>query len=600
MRFSVLGPLTVEVSGRTLPLGPLKQRLVLALLLCRPNTLVSVDLLTEAVWQEEPPRTARKNLQVYISALRKLLCEAGAGNRLVHRTGSYLLQLAEPELDALRFRTLARSGREAAVNGTFGTAARLFRQSLDVWSGPPLPELSRFPLIQAEADRLTNRYLGVCEDWAEAALESGQTREVADTLADLVEQHPSRERLTAVQMTALHRSGRQSEALAAYDGLRQHLSRELGLAPSQALETLYRAILGGKEAGSGNSSSTGTGRHADHPRHVAATLLPPDTPDFTGRRDQVRELLEAVARGGRVVLAGPPGVGKTALAVHVAHRLGEEFPDGTLLVRTREEDGSPRTGASLLAELRRLTGPADRMPDDAEQAAALWRAWLADHKALIVFDDVLDEAGVRSLLPVAEPSAAIVTARTQLAGLASAHRIEVPPYSAAEAVELLTRVLGLGRVRSDQAAAEQIVAHCGMLPLAVRVSGLKLAVLRHLPLSEFAARLADPLTMLDELVAGDIAVRHHLTNGWHDLDEAERSALHRLGLLPLSQTFTLDEAAAVLGSPPGVALRQLERLIETGAVTSPLSEVTAHTALYALPRLTHIYARGLVARDLAG
>lgn len=171
-RFSVLGPLTGEADGRPLALGPLKQRLVLAVLLSRANTAVPVDLLTDAVWPEEPPRTARKNLQVYICTLRTLLGRDPGPERLVHTAGGYLLRVAEPEPRRPAVPRPRPGGRAAADSGALAPAARLLRQALDLWQGPPLADLRCSPAVQAEADRLEARCLGVHEDWAETELGS--------------------------------------------------------------------------------------------------------------------------------------------------------------------------------------------------------------------------------------------------------------------------------------------------------------------------------------------------------------------------------------------------------------------------------------------
>ncbi|KKD02263.1 NB-ARC domain-containing protein, partial [Streptomyces sp. WM6386] len=229
--------------------------------------------------------------------------------------------------------------------------------------------------------------------------------------------------------------------------------------------------------------------------------------------DQMRQLLELAAPGGTVtIVIGAPGVGKTVLAGHAAHRLTDEFTGGRICLSLREKDGSPRTLAALTAELFPYTNPSEPLPADPQHAAALWRVWLAGRKVLLMLDDAPDEACVRPLLPGTGPSTAIVTARTQLAGLAPAHRIHVPPFTTNEALDLLGRLIGPGRVFCDRPAAGRIVAACGMLPPAVRAAGLKLAVLRPLPLGEYAARLADPRAVLDELAVGDIDVRSQVAD----------------------------------------------------------------------------------------
>jgi DNA-binding SARP family transcriptional activator len=588
LRFSVLGPLSAEAEGRPLELGPLKQRAVLAALLCQPNTPLSVDLLTEAVWADDPPRTARKNLQMYISTLRRIFADAGCGERLSLRPGGYVLHVAKAELDALRFHVLARAGREAAAAGDVDLAVRRLHEARSLWTGPPLPEFGFSPVMRAEADRLTRRHLGVCEDWAEAALAAGRPGEVAEEIVGLVERHPLRERLRAAQMRALHRSGRRAEAMAAYDEIRQQLSRELGLSPSPALQTLYRAIMADEGAA---PVASGAGR-------VTPVALPVDATDFTGRRDTLARLLEDVVDGGVGVLVGPAGAGKTALAVRAAHRLDGEFPDGRIFVRLRRDDGVARSLDAVVSELAAHAGIRG-VPSDPERAAAVWRAWLVERRVLLVLDDASDEAAVRPLLPGAGRSTVIITARTQLAGLAPADRVPVPPLEPAEGLELLERLVGAARVSSDPAAAERLVAACGGLPLAVRAAGLKLAVLRHLPLAEYADRLADPRTVLDELAVGDLHVRARIADEWDRLDAGLRTTLESMASLPLSGWFTAEEAAQVLDCDRDSARRRLESMVEAGAALLPDSDVVAHSAAYSLPFLTHLYAREAVARPPA-
>ncbi|RPF29686.1 DNA-binding SARP family transcriptional activator [Streptomyces sp. Ag109_G2-6] len=582
VRFSLLGPMSVQVGDDLLALGPLKQRVVLAMLLCRPNRFVPVDQLIEAVWADEPPRTARKNIQVYVSALRRTL--DSAGERIVHGPGGYLLRLAEPELDVLRFQALARTARQTAADGQLEAAFHLFDRARRLWTGPPLPELRCSELVRGQAGLLVGRYLAVCEDWAEAGLESGRPAEVVEVTTGLLERHPMRERLRAAHLSALHRCGRRAEALAGYEEVRQLLSRELGLPPSAALTTLYESIL----ADDGHAPCPG--RPSGAAQRRAPVALPADVCDFTGRGEQLGELLVAVSDGGAVALVtGPAGVGKTVLAVHAAHGMADRFPDGRIHLRLREPDGSRRSPASVAAELLRYAGRDIRSAEHLDQATALWRDWLADRRVLLVLDDAPDEASVRPLLPGTGDSSVIVTARTRLAGLAGTHRVDLPPFSVEEALDLMDRITG--RVRGDLAAAERVVRSCGMLPLAVRVAGLKLTVLRHLPLAEYADRLSDPRIVLDELAVGDLDVRSLVAEEWRRLEDSHRSALVRLGALPGPSVFTAERAAVALGCAPDAARRQIERLIEAGLVLSPASEVTAHLAVYTLPHLTCLLAR---------
>ncbi|MFZ4274484.1 BTAD domain-containing putative transcriptional regulator [Streptomyces arboris] len=612
--FSLLGPLTAVRDGRPLPLGPRKQRLVLATLLARPNTPVPVDVLTDAVWPDDPPRTARKNLQVYVSAARALLgSDSRDGrDRVVHGCGGYRLTIDEGELDTLRFRSLARAGRAAGERGDLRTAARLLREALDLWEGPPLNDLRDSTGVAEEAERLEARCLTVYEDWAETEIELGRAAVAVDGLRDLVERHPLRERLRVAWMNSLHQSGRQAEALAVYDDYRQLLARELGLEPSPAMAALYRAMLGRGRA----ARPSAAGWEAAH-----GTALPAAPRDFTGRREELRELLALLGSPDErvVVVSGPAGSGKSALALRAAHLLGDGFPDGRFHVRVRREDGSARTPAEVLGELGRLCGvrvpggsgvpaesavtaastvptdsavPADAtVPAVSQGAADAWQRWLALHRALIVLDDVPDEAFVRGLLPRSGPSSVVLTARGQLAGLAPVHRIALGALADGEALELLGKLIGPGRLRTDPAAALRIVRACGALPLAVGVGGMRLAVLRHLPLAEYADRLGDPSAALDELVAGDISVRLRMASGWQDLSADDRRALGRLAGPAQEGGFTLDGAMEALGCGERAAIRTVESLIDAGAVTSPAGEVTAHAALYEVPRLLCLYAR---------
>ena len=587
LRFSVLGPLAVHRDDRALPLGPLKQRVVLATLLGSANSPVSVDALTDAVWPEEPPRTARKNLQVYVSALRALLAEEHQDRpRLTHTHGGYVLGVAEDELDLLRFRSLVR----AAEGQPPGPAALLLRQALDLWKGSPLgDDLRQSPRLAEETERLELRRLTAYESWAELELEVGGASAVVEGLRDLVELHPLRERLRSVWMRALSGSGRQAEALAVYDDYRQLLARELGLEPSAAMAARYRAILAGDDRPGVPEAGGRPGAPAASRRAAATEALPSDLVDFTGHGEELRyllDLLEGDADGGVVLLSGPAGAGKTTLAVRAAHLLGDRFTDGRICVSLRDADGRARPLTAVLAEVGERTGRTGLSGPEA------WRKWLAAHRVLVVLDDVPEERAVRPLLPSGGPGRVLLTARGQLGGLAPVRRISVPPLGTAEAVQLLAGLVGRSRVRADREAALRIVRACGGSPLAVRVSGMRLAVLRHVPLREFADRLADPGGTLDELTSGDVSVRHLLARGWEALPEECGRDAGRLAAGTGDGPFGLSEAAEALGCDERHAVRVVEGLIDAGMVTSPGGEVTAHAAQYELPHLVRLYALG--------
>ncbi|WP_417159535.1 NB-ARC domain-containing protein, partial [Streptomyces cyaneofuscatus] len=267
--------------------------------------------------------------------------------------------------------------------------------------------------------------------------------------------------------------------------------------------------------------------------------------------------------------------------------------------------------------------PADAtVPAVSQGAGDAWQRWLSLHRALIVLDDVPDEAFVRGLLPRSGPSSVVLTARGQLAGLAPVHRIALGALADGEALELLAKLIGPGRLRTDPAAALRIVRACGALPLAVGVGGMRLAVLRHLPLAEYADRLGDPSAALDELVAGDISVRLRMASGWQDLSADDRRALGRLAGPAQEGGFTLDGAMEALGCGERAAIRTVESLIDAGGGGGggpgggpppppprpagrggaggggggaprrpPPPPPPPHAALYEVPRLLCLYAR---------
>ena len=531
------------------------------------------------------PRTARKNLQVYISNLRRLVDDDGSG-RLVHEAGGYRLHVDTDELDSLQFREAVRAGLRARHGGAARQAAQHFRHALRLWRGTPFAGLHHSQALAAEARKLDSQRLQVLEEWAETELEIGNYAAVADTLGEYAERHAQRERLRGAQMTALFRCGRRAEALEVFEDVRRKLAVSYGLVPTPALEELYQSMLSDQRVVRPLPAEPDTAA-PETPQAV-----PRDLPDFVGRVEQLHELADVVRHGARqlVVVNGPAGVGKTALAVRLAHTQQHLFPDGRILLRMRAADGTPRPGTELVAELAALTGLGDRMAGHLEQDSFHWRAHMARHRTLLILDDAPDEAAVRPLVPDTGTVTVLVTSRRRMAGLADAHRVDVPCLTSAEAVELLSRIIGHRRTAADPAAADAVVTAVGRLPLAVRVGGLKLASTRLLPLRDFARRLAATRTVLDELVAGDLAVRSCIADSWYGMSRAHRADVSQLAALPV-RVLTLQDAVATLSCPPDEARRRLESLVDSGALLSPEQAVTTRNICYELPALIRLYAR---------
>ncbi|MGI5286227.1 BTAD domain-containing putative transcriptional regulator [Nonomuraea polychroma] len=239
----VLGALEVLVDGLIVHISAKKARLLAAILLSRPNQVAPTDQLIDSLWGERPPPTARKNLQVYVSVLRRKI-----GDRISYQGWGYRLDAGHDELDLLRFRQLAGAGRDLRRRGDAEAALAVFDDALRLWSGQPLAEFSGVALIDEAVGRFTDLYLTVNEDWAELEIERGRHVEVLNRLDDLVPFFPARERLVAARMTALAGCGRAPEALAQFETVRRHLVAELGIDPSPVLKNLYEEILQGQLA----------------------------------------------------------------------------------------------------------------------------------------------------------------------------------------------------------------------------------------------------------------------------------------------------------------------------------------------------------------
>ncbi|MFF4320337.1 BTAD domain-containing putative transcriptional regulator [Streptomyces sp. NPDC001568] len=587
-RFAVLGPVRAWRGGEALPSGSPQQRALLAALLLRDGRTATAPELIDAIWGEDPPQQALATIRTYASRLRKVL-DPGL---LVTDAGGYAIRLRHPEaLDLGIARGLAADADRARCAGDRTLALTLLGRALDLWDGEPLAGVPG-PHAETERTRLAEWRLQLLEARLDLDLEVGHHAEAVSELTALTAAHPLRERLRELLMLALYRSGRQAEALAVYADTRRLLSDELGVDPRPELAALQQRIL---------RADTELAR-AEDPAPAAAPVavrpaqLPATVPDFTGRAAFVSELGHILAgAGGEVMavsaLAGIGGVGKTTLAVHVAHAARPYFPDGQLYIDLQGTDPRPVEPEAVLGcFLRSLGAPDSSIPDSPAERAALYRSLLDGRRVLVLLDNARDAAQVRPLLPGTAGCATLVTSRVRMSGLAGAHLVDLDVMSPDEALQLFTRIVGGERVGAERQAALDVVCACGFLPLAIRIAASRLAARRTWTVSVLAAKLADERRRLDELQAGDLAVKATFELGYGQLEPAQQRAFRLLGLAD-GPDISLRAAAAVLDLPEHDTEDLLEALVDCSLLES------AAPGRYRFHDLVRLYARACADRD---
>jgi len=567
MQFRVLGPFEVRASdGKLVRLGAMKHRRLLATLLLAANRPVNVDRLAEVLWPDRPPPTAASALRTYASALRSSLSLGAQGSttRIVAGHRTYQISLSPENLDLLAFQELFAAGQQALAEGDAETAADRFHRALALWRGHVLEDLTLEGGFGTELIRLEELRLTAIESWARAALELSRHTEVVTELRPHLAAHPLRESLHELWMRAAYRAGQAAQALAAYRELRESLVRELGIEPSPSLQELHRRMLSADP----ELDAPAAPKPTPMPRQ-----LPRDALDFVGRTKEINEAKEILGRAGStpaiVAIDGVPGVGKSALAIHLAHRVAAGFPDGHLYAELRQ--GSP---LSVLASFLRALGVIDAHAEPAslDEAAARFRDATAGRRILIVLDDASEAQQVEPLLP-AEPGCAVVlTSRRLLAPLVAAESIHLDVLETADAVTVLSRLAGARRIAAEPEAAEEVARLCGGLPLALRIAGARLAARRGWDVRTLADRLAVAHRRLDELQAGDLGVRtsFQVSLDAFDADTAEDTAdaFARISLLD-TPDIGLAVAARLLNRPETGVELALERLVDAQLLDSP-------------------------------
>jgi DNA-binding SARP family transcriptional activator len=604
VRFRILGTLEVWTGQDWGAIGAPKWRSLLAALLLNQGQAVSTDRLIAELWGEDPPDRAANLVSVYVLRLRRVLGDP-EGRVLTTRAPGYQLLLGPEELDAGRFEALVGQGRRALAADDAQHAAQQLAEALGLWHGRALADVPHSALVTAEASRLEESRLAALELRIEADIRCGLHAQLVPELRRLLSDQPLREALWSLLIRALGGAGRHAEALAAYGQARQVISDELGVDPGPELQRLYEAMLtadripqprppaaqarspGSSAGGSpvpGTAAPDGAARTGRPASRRVPAQLPADVPDFTGRLRHLERLRTLVSDARSrdnpamtvAVVAGAPGLGKSALAVHAAHSLRQEFPDGQLYVSLLGGSEQPVPPDEALARfLRDLGVDGARVPVEAEERAAMYRTRLAERQMLTVLDDARDAAQVRPLLPGTGTCAVIVTSRHRLSDLVGSQLVDLDVLDDAEAAELLTRIIGADRAEAEPGAVHDVLAICAGLPLAIRIAGARLNARRYWSVRTLADRLVDQRRRMDELAAGDLDVRAAFQVSFDALQRpVSRSSIDPARVFRLlgvwqGPSIGLRAAAALIGEPEDPVADALEVLVDANLLDSP-------------------------------
>jgi DNA-binding SARP family transcriptional activator/tetratricopeptide (TPR) repeat protein len=587
IRFEVLGPLRAWRGDVSIDLGPVQQRVVLAVLLLQQNRPIGREQIINAVWGDAEPRNVANLLHRNISGLRNALAlsrhASAESGELAWTDAGYVLTVPTGGLDLTTFDREVDRARKARAAGDSALAAEVLRAALGLWRGPLCDGLTS-PFLDAQRDRLEERRISITEDRIELDLTDGDRDDVVSELRQLVTDHPFRERLHGLLMLGLYRSGRRADALAVFQQARGILSEELGIDPSAELQRMHQQILTADPALATRTdqrvpvdSGAAVGKRLPLPAQ-----LPHSMPGFSGRDAEIswlNGLLPADGDdAGRTVvitaIAGTAGVGKTALAVHWAHQIRDRFPDGQLFVNLRGFDPAGpamEPTEAIRAFLDALAVPPDRIPVDLDAQAALYRSLLADRRVLIVLDNARDADQVRPLLPGTPWCLVIATSRNQLLGLvatAGASPLGVDLLSADQARSLLIGRLGAQRVAAEPAAVDQVIASCAGLPLALSIVSARAAANPRWSLAELAEELRETRGGLSALQGGDRStdLRGVFSWSYHALS-APAARLFRLLGLHTGPDIGAPAAASLAGVPPAAARTLLGELAGANLLT---------------------------------
>ncbi|WP_028569395.1 AfsR/SARP family transcriptional regulator [Salinispora tropica] len=581
MRFGILGPLRVGGEA-TVTAG--RDRTILAMLLLQAGRIVPAEELVDAVWEERPPATARAQLQTCVSRLRRRFGTLGLPPEIIVTDPvGYSVRTSPGDLDAEVFGDEVAVARAAVATGHLVDGRRHFRAALALWRGPALGGVAGRS-VRGRARTLDEQRCTVLEECVDVELRLGNAVDLIDELTEAVERHPLRDRLRGQLMLALSAIGRQADALVVYrDGRRRYVD-ELGIEPGAELQELHQRVLAGDLVTLGPRRST-----------TPVRGLPRAISDFTGRQEIVANLLQRLHEGDTQVhlIDGMAGSGKTTLAVHLATRLADRYPDAQLFIDLHgHSERTPLTPVAAVATLLRQLGiPAEQVPVDVEDRLALWRTELSDRRALVLLDNAASVDQVAPLLPTGRFCLTLVTSRRRLVGLDAGRPVSLPVLELNEAVTLLGRVAGPERVAAEPEAAAEVIRRCGFLPLAIRLAGARLAHRPSWRIVDLVERLAGARDPLAEFAAGQRSVGGAFALSYAQVTPSAQRLFRLLGVHPASNfDNALAAALAELALPDTRDL--LDELIDANLVEEP------RPGRFRLHDLVQEYARRLLAQPV--
>jgi DNA-binding SARP family transcriptional activator/tetratricopeptide (TPR) repeat protein len=578
----ILGRVRVRMREQ-IDLRTRKVRGLLGYLSYRANELVHVDRIAEALWDGDAPPDPAKVLQTYASRLRRVFRTEGCPAELTNELRSYRLVLDQSAVDYHRFVAIVRNGQRARGRGDLAAAVELFTEALALWTGPPLADLDTH-WARRLRESLTNHDLipAHCALF-DTKLVIGEHDSVLDGLTTLLSDHPNDDRLAARLVRALAAADRTDEVPVFFREFTGRLLDDLDAAPSSELVEAFQDVT------------------SRHPTLTRTPGPPRDTPYFTGRADlldQLNALLTGGDTAGVVAIDGPPGIGKTALVKHWAHRRLDRFRDGVLYVDLAGYSDAPlvephHVMATFLTELG--VNPS-RIPSSTSDRAVLLRHLLSTRAMLVFLDNVRDSSHVRSLLEATSNCPAVITSRQRLSGITyrdGVHLLSVPALPVGEATALLGRRIGT-RAGNDPAAFARLVDLCRGLPLALRIVGEHVAMRPAAPVDELVEELRHTRKLLDAGAHGDdhtTTLRSTFSWSYRALRPAERRLFRLLGLHPGTR-FSVRAVSAVAGAgSPDEVERLLDALVGAHLVDQE------GAGRYQTHDLLHSYAADIVRED---